>query len=432
MKAKSIILFLAVIGIVGFYYNYSISSKSIEPEKCVFKTVFGEVELDSNFTYAPRENILSSVDEGLEWLKKAQHPDGGWGAGFHASQRQMNPHKVPVDPATTAMVAMALLRSGSTLDKGDYQKPLIKATDYLLKTIEKAKADGSKITELSGTQIQRKLGENIDIVMTTQFLTNLLETLDDKHPYYERVFHTVNKSVDIVQQTMDKEGKVRGAGWAGVLQSSFATNALETAESLGASVDKKVLKQSKSYQSSNYDPVSEKVETKDGAGIMLYSVSGSVRANAKEARKAKEVIKKAKKAGSLAENEKISYDNLVKAGITEDDALELETAYNIYESSKRKAQEKEVVSGFGNNGGEEFISYLQTGESLIINQDDSWHKWFDSVSANLLNIQNNDGSWNGHHCITSPVFCTATCIMILTVNNDIEQLVARGGDESDK
>ena len=61
---------------------------------------------------------------------------------------------------------------------------------------------------------------------------------------------------------------------------------------------------------------------------------------------------------------------------------------------------------------------------MIINRDEVWKGWFDNVSGQLLSIQNPDGSWNGHHCITSPVFCTATCVLILTVNNDIEELAA--------
>jgi hypothetical protein len=98
----------------------------------------------------------------------------------------------------------------------------------------------------------------------------------------------------------------------------------------------------------------------------------------------------------------------------------------VYEAAKVQAQSDNVVRGFGNNGGEEFLSFLQTGESLIINKDNSWKNWYEGTTARLLQIQNADGSWNGHHCITSPVFCTATSLLILSVNNDIEQLVAQG------
>ncbi len=76
------------------------------------------------------------------------------------------------------------------------------------------------------------------------------------------------------------------------------------------------------------------------------------------------------------------------------------------------------MSGFGNNGGEEFMSYLQTGESMIIGKDNSWKNWYDSMSGRLLRIQNDDGSWSGHHCITSPVFCTAAVIQAWNAANE--------------
>ena len=69
---------------------------------------------------------------------------------------------------------------------------------------------------------------------------------------------------------------------------------------------------------------------------------------------------------------------------------------------------------------------MQTGESMIINKDSDWKKWYDNISGQILSYQNNDGSWNGQHCITSPVFCTATAMLILSVNNDVERLAKMG------
>ena len=108
--------------------------------------------------------------------------------------------------------------------------------------------------------------------------------------------------------------------------------------------------------------------------------------------------------------------------MSKDQAIKLETAYRVYNSAKKKSQQDAVMNGFGNNGGEEFISFLQTGESMIINQDESWENWYQNISKKMLEIQENNGSWRGHHCITSPVFCTATCILILSIQNDIAQL----------
>ena len=66
------------------------------------------------------------------------------------------------------------------------------------------------------------------------------------------------------------------------------------------------------------------------------------------------------------------------------------------------------------------MSFLMTGESLMMQGGDEWKKWYDVTTGKLINIQNNDGSWNGHHCITSPVFCTATCLLILSIHNDMQ------------
>jgi hypothetical protein len=81
-----------------------------------------------------------------------------------------------------------------------------------------------------------------------------------------------------------------------------------------------------------------------------------------------------------------------------------------------------VLNGFGNNGGEEFLSFLQTGESMIVSKDNDWKKWYDNIGGKLIKIQNDNGSWNGHHCITSPAFCTATCLLVLSIENDIDAL----------
>ncbi|PZQ78874.1 MAG: hypothetical protein DI548_15560, partial [Flavobacterium johnsoniae] len=187
-------------------------------------------------------------------------------------------------------------------------------------------------------------------------------------------------------------------------------------------VNKEKLQKSREYQKSNYNAESESVKAEDGAGIVLYAVSSSVRGSAKESQEAKAIINQAKREGKLDKNAVLNKENLKKAGVSEEQAEVYDVADKVYNSAKVKAMNKEVISGFGNNGGEEFLSFLQTGESMIVNQDEEWKKWYDDVSGRIMSIQNNDGSWNGHHCITSPVFCTATCLMILTVENDIKKL----------
>lgn len=394
---------------------------------CVFMTTFGEQSSEGYSQYKIKENIQPIVNKGLAWLSKAQLENGGYGAGSHSRQGIMNPHAVNADPATTSMVAMALLRSGSTLKTGAYKEQLQKALEFLLTQVEGVSKDDPFITSETGTQIQSKLGVNIDAVLTAQFFSNLLnETLDA--PIKKRVQLGLDICVDKIQKATGKDGKMKGAGWAGVLQSGLATSALESAGAAGATLDEVVVTSQRQYLKGNYDEDSKSVKTTDGAGIILYSVSNSARGSAKDARKAKELIAKAKKEGKLKKEDKVTVENLQDIGVSESEAIAYTSSYNVYNASKVQAQQNDVMSGFGNNGGEEFLSFLQTGESMVVNDDDDWKTWYDNISGRLMKIQNADGSWNGHHCITSPVFCTATSLLILAIENDIENLKRTGED----
>jgi hypothetical protein len=432
---KKLLLLVPGLVLVGGLASFSVNTEPKKkyfttyrsiPKGCVFRTLMGEEASDSSFIYKTPERVSTAIDKGLGWIVRAQNSDGGWGAGSHSRQDVMDPHAVQADPATTAMVAMALLRSGSTLQQGAYSKQLNAALTYLLRAVETAPASSYNITEVQGTQIQSKLGANIDVILTAQFLSNLLSELENHSEIKARVQKDLNICVSKIQRAQDRNGSTVGSGWAGVLQSSFASNALEAAQAQGANVDSEALKKSRDFQKNNYDAKTGSVNTDLGAGVMLYSVTGSARASAKEARKVEEEIEKAKKDGRLAQSAPATAENLGKIGFDKDEAMKYATAYEVYQSAKVQAQREDVMQGFGNNGGEEFLSYLQTGEGLIISKDSSWKNWYDNISGRMLKIQNDDGSWNGHHCITSPVFCTATCLLILSINEDTEKLMDLG------
>ena len=398
-----------------------------EIKGCVFKTIFGEEPSDSNFIYKTPAKVSASLDDAIAWISKAQQKNGGWGAGTHARQDIYNPLAVHADPATTAMVALALLRCGNTPTSGQYSINLSLATEYLLKQVENSDDQFSNITTETGTQPQIKLGQNIDVVLTTQFFTNLLDHLNNNPQLKGRVKKSLDKCVAKIQNGQNANGSLKGAGWAGVLQSSFAANALESAKDKGIKVDEEKLNNARNYQKENYDVKNNTSKTEDAAGVMLYSISGSARSSAREARVAKEKIAAAKKEGKLSRDATVTTENLKAAGLSNDEAMRYGAAYEINQAAKIQAQRSDVMDGFGSNGGEEFLSYLQTGEGMIMSKDMEWKKWYDNISGRLIRIQNNDGSWNGHHCITSPVFCTATSLLILSVNNDVEQLMVMGG-----
>ncbi|HEV7781329.1 MAG TPA: hypothetical protein VGO58_08680, partial [Chitinophagaceae bacterium] len=157
---------LAIAGLLAFT-----NSKTVKPERkkviccnnpnpnhvCVMKTILGtDTSLDGKLIsdFRTPEKVEASIRKGLDWMGKAQAPDGGWGAGTHARQDIVDPHAVTSDPATTALVAMSLLRTDNTLDKGVYSKNLKKATDFLIKTTEECPDKQPYLTTLTNTQPQ--------------------------------------------------------------------------------------------------------------------------------------------------------------------------------------------------------------------------------------------------------------------------------------
>jgi hypothetical protein len=389
---------------------------------CIIKTILGidtshESRLISSFKTP--EKVDAAVKKALEWMGRAQANDGGWGAGSHYNQSVRDPHAVSSDPATTSLVAMSLLRTDNTLQKGELSAHLKKSLEFLLKTVEECPDNQPYLTTLTNTQPQTKLGRNIDVILTAQFFTNLLRYEIGNTELKKRIEKALDKCVARIQKGQDKDGSWRDGGWAPVLQSALANNALESADDVGRKVDAEVLKRSREYQNGNFNTQTNTAVTDKAAGVMLYGLSSTSRASAKEAKRAQDLVQKARKEGKI-KDEKVTEENLRAAGVEVTDAKQLVTAYGINRSSQEQSMREDVMAGFGNNGGEEFMSFLMTGESMLMQGGNEWKKWYDMMSGKLVNIQNNDGSWNGHHCITSPVFCTATCLLILSIHNDMQ------------
>ena len=389
---------------------------------CIMKTILGidtSEEGRNISTFKTPGKVEESIKKGLEWMDKAQAPDGGWGAGTNARQDILDPHAVTSDPATTALVAMSLLRTDNTLENGLYSKNLKKSLEFLLKITEECPDKQPYLTTLTNTQPQIKLGRNIDVILTAQFFTNILRYNLNDEAMKKRIEKALDICVGRIEQGQDKDGSWRDGGWAPVLQSALANNALESADAVGRTVDSTVLARGYKYQNGNFDANTNAVVTDKAAGVMLYGLSSTTRASAKESRRAKDIVEAAKKEGKIKDGF-VTEDNLRAAGVASTGAKQLMTAYSINKSSQEQAQRSDVLAGFGNNGGEEFMSFLMTGEALMIQGGDSWKNWYDATTGKLVNIQNQDGSWNGHHCITSPVFCTATCLLILSIHNDMQ------------
>ena len=71
------------------------------------------------------------------------------------------------------------------------------------------------------------------------------------------------------------------------------------------------------------------------------------------------------------------------------------------------------VAGFGSNGGEEFLSFLNISEALLVKGGKDWTDWDKKMTDGLTKAQDQNGSWNGQHCITGKTFCTAAALLVL-------------------
>lgn len=379
-------------------------------------------KIEDDYEYKA-ETIPEFVNNALDWLAQAQHDDGTWGAGSSSRQNVRDPHAVKGDPATTSFAAMAFLRSGHTPKKGKYKEVVRRATEALVQVVEQAPAEGPRITNLTGTQPQAKMGAYVDTSLTARFLARVLKEFPKKDKLRKRVDKAIDKCIAKIQSSQEKDGTWKGGGWAPVLQSSLAGQALEIAQAAGKDVDQDALERARKNQKSNFDPNSGKVKADAAAGVELYAFAGAQRATASETWEANELLDKAKKEGKLPKAAKPTAENLRKIGVREEKAKQLaQSVVQNEQQAKRVQNDNALLTGFGNNGGEEFLSYLMTSESLVITGGEAWKSWDEKMHRRMRKIQSSNGSWTGHHCITSPVFCTSAVIQCLNTYKDAEML----------
>ena len=396
-----------------------------ETNKTLVNTAEKKVKKVNSLRPKQAQPIAKFLTAGIDWLASAQLQNGGWGADQYNNQHIKNPNALSVDPATTAFSAMALLRSGNTLQDGVYSNNLLKALELLIKMSEESTETTPNITTITGTQPQRKLGQNIDVAMAAQFFAKILDQTQEYKTLHSRTKKALKKCIDKIEKSQHKDGSWNDQGWAPVLQSAMANNALEVSESVGISVDKDALVRSREYQKQNITPSGD-VSTEKAAGIQLYAASSTQRATAEEANEVKETLNKNKTFQNIEESKTPPpavltevTSLLEKEGYDKKLAYDLASSYTINKSAAQQMKNDAVLSGFGNNGGEEFLSYMMASESLVReNNQQEWLNWHQKMSKRLSKVQNSNGSWSGHHCITSPVFCTAAVIMTLTADRE--------------
>ena len=80
--------------------------------------------------------------------------------------------------------------------------------------------------------------------------------------------------------------------------------------------------------------------------------------------------------------------------------------------------DERFARGFGSMGGEEFFSYLNISDSLRRAGGKEWESWNGKIKNQLAGLQNQDGTWAGHHCITGRVAVTSAALLTLLADQE--------------
>jgi hypothetical protein len=360
--------------------------------------------------------LSDNVKGGLAWLVKNQLPSGAWTQGEESaemqSRRRSSANAAPPSVADTAIAALSLFRAGNTPKQGEHSASVRKAVDFICSEIEKSKDDSLYITDVRNTRVQMKIGTYVDTFMACMLLSEIKGQMPDAKSN-ARVDAALDKLLAKIAKFQNADGSWENQGWAPVLSQAIAAKGINRAAQSGARVDEKTRKRVETYAQAQFDSKQGSFKATGSAGVSLYSSSASLGGmqasedtNIEQEKQAHEVIAKSKDANS----KKAAEEDLRRIAKNREDLTAAKGAIVA------KMNDKQFVSGFGSNGGEEFLSYLNIGESLVTKGGPEWKQWDTSMTENLNRVQNQDGSWTGHHCITGRTFCTAAALLVLTVD----------------
>ncbi len=372
-----------------------------------------------------------AVQAGLGYLLGQQKKDGGWGqgGGWRQDAGRGGGSRVeganvedPADLGNTCVSLVALLRAGDAPAEGAHREAARRAFEFICQQVEQADDKSLYVTAVRDTQMQVKIGTYVDTFLAGWVLSELQGRMGDEAAEKRRAA-VLDKVVAKIERNQKDDGSfAENKGWAAVLSQGLCSKALNSAARSGAKVSAKALDQDQQQNLAGLDVAKGDFSAAGAAGaaaepasagVSLYRESAKLgglweRSKSNVARKAAAEKKIGDANAPVAEKARAQDELKQIAG--DDEGLAV-----AQKAVAGKLADGKFVAGFGNNGGEEFLSYLNLGDSLRERGGKEWDAWKAKMQTTICAAQNEDGSWAGNHCITGRTFCTAAALLTLLI-----------------
>jgi hypothetical protein len=350
--------------------------------------------------------VMDAVDKGARWLASVQGADGGWGqdgGGASSNRAGERLESSGNDVANTAVAALALLQAGR-----QFEPHVERAVAFILQRVEASPADGLAITDRQGTQIQRKLGPYIDTFLSSMLMSRM-DGRASTPALNARIRQALQKTVAKIEKHQQSDGSWNAAGgWAPVLGTSMASRSLFEARGRGVVVNEAVLLRAENYTVSALSAPA--APTPPAASTARVTVDGLFVSGGGVGGGAGGGLASAEAAGVPLYQGAQALEQLSR---TPEDRVQNARQISAIQGQLASAS---FVGGYGSIGGEEFFSYLNISDSMKRIGGDASSKWHADITQKILALQNSDGTWAGHHCITGRVAMTSAAILNLTVD----------------
>ena len=437
-KRRFLGMALVIVPLAGFIVLSQLGAKDTEPKKEPAKA-------EAPATPVKPKPLSDSVKKGLTYLVNQQHEDGGWGQGGGWRQADKGGGRVegaqvadPSDLGNTCIAVLALMRSGSTPKEGPYAKNIAKGVDFILGRVEKADKDSLYVTDVRNTQLQVKIGPYVDTFLAQLVMAELKGKMpEDKGE--KRLLAAFDKTMTKIVKHQKADGNFdKNEAWASTLSMALCSKGINRAAQMGYDVPEQVLAADQKANTSGLDVAKGEFTTTPAdlgvgrvtggagglggtpavatsapsdAGVKIYSTSGktsglqeAVNTLKKDEKKNRDIVKDDKAPKAEKERAMRDLDRL-------ENAEKAQTA--AVDGLVRQLDDKQFIQGFGNNGGEEFLSYMNISETLVVKGGKEWETWDKRIGGQLITAQDKDGGWSGQHCITGRTFCTSAALLTL-------------------